>query len=118
MPLVAFAVPILPGETETVERFAADLDAAGLRGGYEELNRAAGIRRHIEWVQPTAKGDVHIIVFDAEDPAAVRRRFTDGDQYDEWWRERVRHMHGFDPQDATSMPRRVFNWESDESERG
>ena len=111
MAIVAYAVPILPGQSDAAGRFEEDLDAAGMRERYEELNRHATVRSHHEWVEPLPTGDLLVVVFETDDPMALARSFTDGDAYDDWWRARVRRIHGFDPVAGGVTPRQTWTWE-------
>jgi hypothetical protein len=109
MSVVAFALPIVPGQTQSAGNFGGELDAAGLRGRYEELNRAAELRRHLEWVEATPMGDLLVVVFETDAPHKVAREFTD-DAYDTWWRARVERIHGFDPAAGGVLPELTFSW--------
>ena len=95
MPFLAYALPILPGQSERAANFDRELTPE-LRAHYERLNRAQNVRRHMEWVQPTPAGDVLIVVFESDTPERMNRAFADN-AYDTWWRARVRAVHGFDP---------------------
>src|SRR4051794_11933526 len=109
--IIAYAVPILPGQSDAAASFGADLDAAGFSGRYDELNRAAKVRRHQEWVEPLPSGDLLVVVFETDDPMALARTFTEGDAYDDWWRARVKRIHGFDPAEGGVAPRLGWVWE-------
>lgn len=95
MALIAYALPILPGQSGRAGSFEQELTPE-LRVRYEELNREQSVRRHMEWVQQTPMGDVLIVVFDVDTPERMFRTFAD-DGYDRWWRDRVLAIHGFDP---------------------
>jgi len=114
MAIIAFALPILQGKTEEARSFGADLDAAGLREHYEELNRLARVGRHYEWIESVPSGDLLVVVFEADDPSAVARGFSGGDVYDDWWRRRVQRIHGFDPGASSAIPQLAWSWEADE----
>jgi len=109
MAIIAYALPIVAGQTESARSFAAELDEAGHRARYEELNRRAGVRRHLEWVQATPTGDQLIVAFEADRPEALGRPFVD-DEYDRWWRTRVQRLHGFDPATAGALPVLCYSW--------
>jgi hypothetical protein len=110
--VIAYAVPILPGQSEAAASFQTDLDAAGLRGDYEALNSRAQVRRHLEWVEPLPSGDLLVVVLDTDAPHLVARRFEDT-AYDRWWRERVERIHGFDPDAGGVVPKLTWSWKSD-----
>ena len=109
MAIIAYAVPILPGQSDAAAAFEADLDEAGHRARYEALNRAAGLTRHLEWVQEGPDGDLLIVVFDTPKPERLGRAFDDSDEYDRWWRTRFERIHGFDPANGT-LPRPTVAW--------
>ncbi|MBM4409123.1 MAG: hypothetical protein FJ038_11145 [Chloroflexi bacterium] len=113
MPYLAYAIPILPGQSERAADFEGELTPE-LRAHYERLNREQNVRRHMEWVQPTPMGDVLIVVFESDTPERMYRPFEDN-PYDNWWRARVRAIHGFDPGAPNihpAEPRMVFEWTS------
>src|SRR5207247_8902266 len=58
---------------------------------YEELNRAAGLTRHLEWIQSGPGGDLLIVVFELPAPEKLGFAFEDEDDYDRWWRARPTH---------------------------
>jgi hypothetical protein len=110
MAIIAYVLPIIPGQEETVEGFGRQLDEEGLRQRYEELNANAGITSHQEWIQPTPAGSLRVVVFETTRPESVARRFSD-DAYDRWWRAHIRACHGFDPADVADPGLRpVWSW--------
>jgi hypothetical protein len=114
MAIVAFVAPILPGKRERVLRTAEEIEAH--RADYEALNRQAGMRRHVEFVQRTPMGDLHIVVYDLDHPAALGRQFGDSD-YDRWWVSRLKDVYGIDVEaDGAPAPEilRTWSWERPE----
>jgi hypothetical protein len=109
--IIAYTLPIVPGRTESASDFGGALDAAGLRERYEELNGQAGLRRHMEWVQSLPTGDVLIVVFETDAPERLARKFEDND-YDNWWRARIRANHGMDPAAGGVLPASTWSWEA------
>ena len=101
MPWIAYALPVLPGQADRLERWSEEL--APHLDDYLELNRQGTVKRHYEWLQRSPNGDLRITVFEVEDPNALARRFTDT-EYDRFWRQHVRELHGFDPQDVEETP--------------
>jgi len=108
--IIAYALPILPGQTESAGNFGAELDAAGFRDHYGALNRRAELRRHLEWTESTPAGDLLVVVFETDDPAKLGRQFSPDDEYDRWWRARVERIHGFDPAGGGVAPKLGFAW--------
>jgi hypothetical protein len=116
VPYVAYALPILPGQSEHAARFGADLTPE-LRQHYELLNRQGNVRRHMEWVQSTPMGDLLIVVFESDTPDRMNRAFEDT-PYHRWWRERVKEIHGFDPGDPSihpALPNLAWDWHDEVS---
>ena len=109
MAIIAYALPILPGQTESAGSFDQELDSAGLRSHYEELNRTAGVTTHREWVTHLPMGDFLVVAFQSETPQLVPRTFEDN-EYDNWWRARVERIHGFDPASGGGLPSLTHDW--------
>ena len=102
MAVLAYVLPIVPGQTARAAGFGAELTPA-LRQQYEWLNRRANVRRHLEWVQPGPVGDLLIVMFETDTPEKLGRAFTN-DAYDRWWTDRVNAIHGFDPTAPDFVP--------------
>ena len=109
MAVLAFAVPIQPGHTDEVRGLRADLDRRGFWDRYHELNRLAGLRRHMEWVETTPSGDLLLVLFETDTPEKLGRPFGD-DDYDRWWVDRFKRVHGFDPAEPGPPPVQTFAW--------
>ncbi len=111
MPYVAFAVPVLPGQSERARRFGEELKH--VQAEYEALNRKATLRRHLAWLQQTPMGDLLITCFEADDPGRLGRSFTDS-AYDRWWLAYLRDVHGIDLSRGAppGLPDLVFSWEA------
>jgi len=112
MAVFAYALPIVPGEEQSARSFEAELEVAGFRDRYEELNRAAGLRGHYEWLEELPSGNLLVVAFELDDPRRLMRAFSDTDAYDNWWRERVRRVHGFDPASGGAQLSKTWAWES------
>jgi len=87
------ALPVLPGKEGRVKKYTEELAKHEKR--YEELNKAAGVKRHMEFLQETPMGATVITVYEADDPTKLGRAFSD-DAYDTWWTDRIKDTHGFD----------------------
>ncbi len=111
MAFVAYALPVVPGQRERVKRFAEELEPR--RAAYEELNRRAGLKRHITWLQEGPMGDLLLTVFETDDPEKLSRAFTDSD-YDRWWVSYLKEVHGIDLSVMTPPPPPPisFAWEA------
>jgi hypothetical protein len=73
--LIAYAVPVLPGQSDRVRDFGRELSA--VRDRYDELNRAATVSRHVVFLQSSPAGDVAIHIMEANDPSRFLRDFDD-----------------------------------------
>jgi hypothetical protein len=112
MAILAFALSITPGRSAEARGFGTELDRRGLRARYEELNRQAGLTRHLEWLQAGPDRDTLIVVFETDTPDRLVRPFDPDDEYDRWWVERVKRVFGFDPASAGPAPQPTFVWET------
>ena len=113
MAFMAVAFPVVPG----MEGRAADLagELQPNRARYEELNARSGVRRHMEWLQPTPMGSLLIPVFEVDHPEQLLRPFGD-DAYDTGWLDRLRDVHGVDIRtmtDPPAPPTMVYDWKAE-----
>jgi hypothetical protein len=108
MPIVAFVAPVAPGKRERVLRTADEIREH--LAEYEALNERAGLRRHVEFVQRSPMGDLQIVVYDTDNPAALARSFTDS-EYDRWWVARLKDLYGVDVSEGNApTPDVVQTW--------
>jgi hypothetical protein len=84
MPAVAFALPVLPGQEETIKQMSEEVLGSGpLREAYEQSRRNLGITREMAWLQPTPLGDMMIVYWESDDPQYVLREIASSqDQFD------------------------------------
>jgi len=109
MSFLAYALPVVPGQSERAKRFAEELKPR--QATYEGLNKKATVRRHLAWLQQTPMGDLLITVFEADDPRRLLRPFTDS-EYDRWWLAYLKDVHSIDvSKGMPSLPELVFTWE-------
>jgi hypothetical protein len=117
MPAVAFALPILPGQEETVKFMTEEVLRPGpLREAYEESRRNLGISREMAWLQPTPVGDMMIVYWESDDPQYVLREIADSqDQFDLQFRQFIQ-----DSAPAIDLDREqplanslLFDWQAD-----
>ena len=112
MAWLAAALPVQPGKEgearkrgEGFQRFLTE---------YLQLNKAAALKRHLEFMQETPQGATMIILYEFEgDGSKLVRRFTDSD-YDRWWVKHVRDVHGVDLTSAAPLPKLtlVHEWKA------
>jgi hypothetical protein len=91
MTVLAFALPILPGQEDLVRNIAQMFSASGeLREVYEESRKRLGISEERAWTQRTPIGASIIIYWETEDPQRTLRDIADSqDEVDQKFRELV-----------------------------
>src|SRR5215212_11206751 len=91
MAVVAFALPILPGQDDLVKSMAESVsDSGGLREEYEESRKRLGISEEKVWVQKTPIGQAIIVYWETEDPQRTLRQMADAqDEFDKQFRELI-----------------------------
>lgn len=107
--LFAAALPILPGQSDRVRAFGAELQA--VRDEYDQLNENATLSRHVVFLQPSPMGDFAIHVMEADDLSRIQRSFTDS-EHDKWWLGFLKDVHGIDllnMPEPPSPPETVFD---------
>ena len=88
------AFPVLPGKADRVRNFAQEV--APHKAEFDRLCRDAGAFRYFNvTLQPSPMGDLCIYSFVFDDPGNVRMRFSNSD-YDNWWTDFVKDVHGVD----------------------
>lgn len=108
--VIAAALPVLPGRSDRVRRFADEV-AANL-DEFARLNREGTFDRYSVFLQESPSGDVAIHVFHVQDPSRIRTAFTDS-EYDTWWLDYLRDVHGVDLRSMPEPPppaTLVFDW--------
>jgi hypothetical protein len=111
MQSIAFAVPIIPGQTET-DRAAMRAVADGDRKAAHAASRQRhGITREAVWIQPTPGGDVAVVYLEAEDlQAAFAGLGSSPDPFDTWFREILRDVHGIDLAQGFPPPEQMLDY--------
>ena len=113
MQSVAFAVPLLPGQTEAVRLALASCQAGARREAYQDARRRAGIIREAVWIQPGPGGDVAVVYLEADDLATA---FTilgnSAEPFDRWFRGHVRQVHGIAWDQGFTAPELVLDFDT------
>jgi hypothetical protein len=95
MQSVAFAVPLLPGQTEANRTALTSCWTGARREAFQDARRRAGIVREAVWIQPTPRGDVGVVYVEADDLAAAFTMLgTSSEPFDRWFRDHVRRVQG------------------------
>ena len=89
MAVVAFALPILPGQEDLVRQMGEDV-SGDLREKYEESRKRLGIREEKVWMQRTPIGYSIIVYWETEDPQSTLREIASAqDEVDQRFRQLV-----------------------------
>jgi hypothetical protein len=91
MAVVAFALPILPGQGDAVRSLGEKASGSGpLREAYEGSRQRLGITEEKVWLQQTPTGEVLVIYWETDDPQRTLREMADSqDQFDSQFRQFV-----------------------------
>ena len=89
MAVVAFALPILPGQEDLVRQMGEDV-SGDLREKYEESRKRLGISQEKVWMQRTPIGQSIIVYWETEDPQRTLREIANAqDEVDQRFRQLV-----------------------------
>jgi hypothetical protein len=108
MAAIGFVVPVLPGKAQADRDWLAEMGGAR-RAEYEAVWKKHGVSRHMVWQQETPEGTVDVVFLEADDvPTAMQGITSSDDEFSEWFRERVKDVHGIDltaghPPEATQI---------------
>ncbi len=91
MAVVAFTLPILPGQEEHVRSMGEAVSGTGeLREEYEESRKRLGIREEKVWVQRTPIGASVVVYWETDDPQRTLREIANAqDEVDQKFRRVV-----------------------------
>ncbi len=77
MAVVAFALPVLPGQEDLVRSVGEMVSGSGeLRESYEESRKRLGISEEKVWIQRTPIGQSIIVYWETEDPQRTLREMA------------------------------------------
>jgi len=91
MPAFAFALPILPGQEQTVRSMGEAVSGSGeFREKYEASRKKLGISEEKVWVQRTPIGHAIVVHWETEDPQRTLREIADSqDEFDKDFRRLI-----------------------------
>lgn len=96
MPTAVLVLPILPDREEHWRRFAQDLLGDRL-GEYDGLARRLGIRSMRAYLARISRREVIVAYVEAGDPEEAFRRLAASEEpFDEWFKEKLAELHGYD----------------------
>ncbi|MFN2561214.1 MAG: hypothetical protein ABR571_07970 [Jatrophihabitans sp.] len=113
---IAFAIPVLPGQTDLDRRTMHSCWHGERSGQHAASRRRHGITRESVWIQATPDGDVVVVVIEAHDIAAALAGLADSDsEFDSWFREHIRIVHGIDLQAGLAPTEQVLDYRAAQS---
>jgi hypothetical protein len=90
MQSVAFAVRLLPGQTDANRVGLASCWVGARKEAYRDARRRAGIIREAVWIQPAPAGDVAVVYVEADDlETAFTMLATSPESFDRWFRDHI-----------------------------
>lgn len=108
---VCFAIPILPGKTDTDRDSLAACGSGDRREAFRASRARHGITREATWIQPTPDGDVAVVLLEADDLGqAFSGLIASDDPFDVWFRSHVADVHGIDLTAGMPMPEQVLDY--------
>ena len=103
MPLMAIALPILPGKTPEWRAWMEELHGTRQQE-FAESRRRAGVHERT-FLQQTPMGDLVIVTLEGEDPGrAFGQMLTATDAFSKWFGEHAMAVHGDLPAPTTGLP--------------
>jgi hypothetical protein len=117
MAAVAFALPVLPGQEDTIRRVSEQVSNAGsLRKAYEESRRSLGITEEKVWLQRTPIVEAVVIYWQTDDPQHTLRAIADSqDRFDTMFRQFIEgSAPAIDLTREQPLPSELlFEWQAD-----
>jgi hypothetical protein len=108
---VAFAVRLLPGQTEAVRVALASCQAGVRKEAYQDARRRAGIIREAVWIQPAPGGDVAVVYLEADDLAtALMIAGASAEPFDRWFRDHAGQVYGMALDEGFTAPELVLDF--------
>jgi hypothetical protein len=111
MQCIAFAVPILPGKTETSRDETRSAVEGERKAAHESSRERHGISREAVWLQQTPAGDMVVVYLEANDlEAAFAGMGSSQEPFDQWFRDHVREVHGIDLAQGFPPPEQLIDY--------
>ena len=109
---MAFAVPVLPGQTVANRDGLASCRSGTRKEAFEDALRRAGVTRQAVWIQSTPDGERSIVYLEADDLAAAFALLgTSPAPFERWYREHVRQVHGIALANGCATPELVLDFD-------
>lgn len=95
MQSVAYAVALLPGQTEASRVALTSCQLGAHKERYQDSRRRAGIIREAVWLQAAPGGDLAVVYLEADDlGTAFMMLGTSPEPFDRWFRDHLGQVHG------------------------
>ena len=106
-----FAMPLVPGQADTVRRMRQEALGAR-RNEYEESRRRLGITEERAWIQSTPAGEMVLVYLEAEDTQRALQEMAESQEpFDVWFRQYIQDAHGVDiSREQAPPPEPAFEW--------
>jgi hypothetical protein len=112
MQAIAFACPLVVGQTDAIRIALASCWVGQRREAYQDARRRAGIVREAVWIQHASGGDVAIVYLEADDLGiAFSILGTSAEPFDRWFRDHVRPVHGVASEDGLATLELVLDFD-------
>ena len=103
MPMMAVAMPLLPGKTAAWRKWLEELNGPR-RQEFVESRQRVGVRERT-FLQPSPMGDLVIVTLEGDDPgSAFGQMMSANDAFSTWFADRAREFHGDLPVPMTEAP--------------
>jgi hypothetical protein len=110
---VAFAVPLLPGQTKANRAALRSCQDGARKEAYQDARRRAGIIREAVWIQPSPGGDVAVVYREADDVAAAFTILgTSSEPFERWFGDHLRQVHGMAWEEGFTTPELVLDFDT------
>ncbi len=114
MQAVAFALPLVAGQTEADRIALASCWRGERKEAHQDSRRRAGITRESVWIQHQPGADVAVIYLEADDLAAAFAVLGASEgPFDRWFRELVEQVHDTDLASGIDPPELVLDFDID-----
>ena len=106
----AFAMPILPGKTETVRHFVAEV-LGPRKADWDDLQRRQGVTRESYFLQSSPDGDMLIVTGEGTFAPVSEWLDPDGIPFDRWFAEQMLENTGLDVRElGGELPEHLGDW--------
>jgi hypothetical protein len=96
MDRTVFALPLLAGKTEAARAFLRELEGER-KAAYGVSEERLGLTKEVWALQSLPGGDSFVVYFEGADVAGAFRQFAASqDEFDRWFKDRVRETTGAD----------------------